>query len=99
MARNITFEEWEAEQLQDPEFCAAAAELEPGHQVARLRILQGLTQEQLAARANTTQSAIARLESGKRDPSVSYLRRVLGAMGYGFIFRPRPLGECRTENA
>ena len=98
MARNITFEEWEAKQLQDPEFCAAAAELEPGHQVARLRILQGLTQEQLAEKAGTTQSAIARLESGNRDPSMAYLRRVLGAMGYGFIFRPRPLSECQAQD-
>jgi transcriptional regulator with XRE-family HTH domain len=94
MAKNITFEEWENRQLQDPEFCEAAARLEPGHQVARLRIRQGLTQAQLAERSGTTQSAIARLESGRRDPSLTYLRRVLAALGYGFELSPRPLEEC-----
>ncbi len=94
MTKNITFDEWEARQLEDPEFREAVAKLEPGHQVARLRIRQGLTQEQLAAKVGTTQSAIARLENGKREPSLSYLRRVLGAMGYGFVLSPRPLEEC-----
>ncbi len=93
MIKNITFDEWEARQLEDPEFREAVAKLEPGHQVARLRIQQGLTQAQLAAKVGTTQSAIARLENGKRDPSLSYLRRVLGAMGYGFVLRPRPLED------
>jgi len=42
------FEDWEAEKLKDGEFAAAAAELEPGYQIARLRIKEGLTQAQLA---------------------------------------------------
>jgi len=94
MPRNITLEEWEREQLEDPEFRAAAEELEPGHQVARLRIGHGITQAQLADSVGTTQSAIARLESGKRDPSLSYLRRVLAALGYGVSLRPYPLDKA-----
>jgi len=42
---NIRFEDWEAEQMKDPEFRAAAEELEPAYQVTRLRIMQGLTQK------------------------------------------------------
>lgn len=38
MAKNITFEEWEARQLEDPEFREAAARLEPGRQKDRLKI-------------------------------------------------------------
>ena len=38
----IRFEDWEAEQMQDPGFRAAAEELEPAYQVARLRIMRGL---------------------------------------------------------
>ena len=68
--------------------------LEPGHQVARLRMKRGITQAQLAESVGTTQSAIARLESGKRDPSLSYLRKVLAALGYGVSPRPYPLGEA-----
>jgi len=36
---NICFEDWEAEQMRDPEFRAAAEELEPAYQVARLTLL------------------------------------------------------------
>jgi transcriptional regulator with XRE-family HTH domain len=81
MNKNIRFEDWEAEQMQDPEFRAAAEALEPAYQVARLRILRGLTQEQLATLAGTKQPSIARLESGKMEPRLSFLRRVVEAMG------------------
>ena len=39
---NIRFEDWEAEQMRDPEFRAAAEELEPVHQVARLCIIKDI---------------------------------------------------------
>jgi hypothetical protein len=45
--RFMPLEEWEAAQMQDPEFVAALAALEPAYQIARLRILRGLTQKQL----------------------------------------------------
>lgn len=41
----IRFEDWEAEQIKDPEFQAAAEELEPVYQMARLRIIRGLIHE------------------------------------------------------
>ena len=44
------FEDWEAKKMKDAAFAAAAKELEPGYQVARLRIQRGLTQTQLAAK-------------------------------------------------
>ena len=78
---NISFEDWEAGQMKDPEFRAAAEELEPAYQVARLRIMRGLTQEQLAELVGTKQSSIARLESGNTQPRLSFLRRVVEAMG------------------
>lgn len=77
---NIHFEDWEAEQMRDPEFRAATEELEPAHQVTRLRIMRGLTQEELAEKVGTKQSSIARLENGKRPPSLSFLRRVVEAL-------------------
>ena len=36
------FEDWEAEKIKDAEFMSAAEELEPGYQVARLRMLTGI---------------------------------------------------------
>ena len=35
------FEDWEANKIKDPDFLAVAKELEPGYQVARLRMLRG----------------------------------------------------------
>lgn len=79
--QNVRFEDWEAERLQDEEFRAAVEELEPAYQVARLRMLRGLTQAQLAKLVGTRQSSIARLESGKTQPSLAFLRRVIDALG------------------
>ena len=79
--RFMSFEEWKAERLQDPEFAAALAAREPAYQVARLRILRGLTQKQLAALVGTKQSSIARLERGATPPDLSFLGKVAAALG------------------
>lgn len=79
--RNIPFKEWLAEQKQSPEFRQAYEKYEVAQQVVRLRIARGLTQAQVAERVGTTQSSIARLESGSREPSLSFLRRVVKALG------------------
>jgi DNA-binding XRE family transcriptional regulator len=72
--------DWQAEQLQDPEFVAAANELEPGYQIARLRLQRGLTQTQLAEMVGTRQPSIARLENGTSVPSLSFLDRIAKAL-------------------
>ncbi len=55
--------------------------LEPAYQIARLRILRGLTQEELASMIGTKQPSIASLESGSTEPSLSFLRKVAAALG------------------
>ena len=42
----------------------------------------GLTQRDLARRAGTPQSAIARIESGRANPTVTTVQRLLDATGY-----------------
>jgi DNA-binding XRE family transcriptional regulator len=74
------FEDWEAEKLKNPNFVAAAEALEPGYQIARLRILRGLTQTQLAELVGTRQPSIARLENGSSVPSISFLQKVAAAL-------------------
>lgn len=71
-----TFKEWQKEQFKHPEFTAIARELEPGYQIARLRIARGLTQAQLADLVGARQPSIARIENGKSLPSLSFLERV-----------------------
>ena len=78
---NIRFDDWEAQQLQDPAFREIAESLEPGHQVARLRIQRGLTQAQLAELVGSHQSSIARLESGRVAPRISFLQKVVDVLG------------------
>jgi ribosome-binding protein aMBF1 (putative translation factor) len=57
-----------------PEFAIARA-------VINARVTAGLTQEQLAQRMDTTQSVIARLESGRTRPSTQTLERLASATG------------------
>jgi len=72
--------DWQAEQFKDPEFITAARKLEPGYQIARLRIQRGLTQAQLADMVGTRQPSIARLENGNSVPSISFLQRIAKAL-------------------
>ena len=81
MAPVINYEKWLDQQMRDPEFIAELEKLEPGYQVARLRIKQGLTQAQLAERVGTKQPSIARLENGEGSPSLSFLQKVAEALG------------------
>jgi transcriptional regulator with XRE-family HTH domain len=50
--------------------------------VAKARLRSGLTQAQLAKRMKTTQSTVARLESGRGKPSTRTLARFAKATGH-----------------
>ncbi len=78
---NIRFEDWLQERMTNPKFRAEWEASEAAYQVARLRIQRGLTQEQVAALVGTKQSSIARLESGRTEPKLSFLQRVVEALG------------------
>ncbi|MBI5351193.1 MAG: helix-turn-helix transcriptional regulator [Chloroflexi bacterium] len=86
-----TFKDWQKEQLKDPEFAAIARELEPGYQIARLRIAHGLTQAQLAEMVGTHQPSIARIESGKSLPSLLFLERVASVLNARVEVRILPM--------
>jgi predicted transcriptional regulator len=53
----------------------------PGELVKDRRLHHGLSQRELAYRAGTSQSAIARIELGDEDVTWTRLRSVLAAMG------------------
>ncbi len=86
-----TLKDWQKEQLKDLEFAAIARELEPGYQIARLRIAQGLTQAQLAEMVGTHQPSIARIESGKSLPSLLFLERMASALNARVEVRILPM--------
>jgi transcriptional regulator with XRE-family HTH domain len=63
----------------------------PGELVKELRVLHGLSQRELAYRAGTSQSAIARIEGGEEDVTWTRLRSVLSAMGEAPVLGSRRL--------
>jgi len=59
-------------------------------QVSDRRKEQGLSQAQLAELCETTQSAIARLESGGRPPRIDTLLKIANALECDLVVELRP---------
>ncbi len=80
----IDVETWLKKKLKDPKFKAEYDRLEPEFALAReligARLKAKLTQAQVARRMGTSQSAVARIESG-RTPSLTSLRKYARAVG------------------
>ena len=64
-----------------------ATETYSRHLVRLARREAGLSQAELAQRANTSQAAVSAYESGKRSPSVDTLTRLLTAAGFELRMR------------
>lgn len=77
--------------LEDPdtraEYEAQAAEFAIAHELIAARTRAGLSQAELAERMGTTQSTIARLESGRTLPSLRTLVRYADATGSRAVVR------------
>lgn len=73
------------ELLQDPEVKKGYDDLELKfsiiEQILKKRIAKGMSQKQLAEKVGTKQSAIARLENGKANPSLAFLEKISKALG------------------
>lgn len=54
----------------------------------------GLTQRELAERAGTTQSAIARVESGRADPGFETVRRLMRLSGFNLLVALDPYDDA-----
>ncbi|MYH90925.1 MAG: helix-turn-helix transcriptional regulator [Gammaproteobacteria bacterium] len=80
-----TLEELHERWSRDADYRKAYERLKPEFEVARALIearqRAGFTQAELAARMKTTQSAVARLESGRIPPSTRTLEKVAKATG------------------
>jgi DNA-binding XRE family transcriptional regulator len=69
------------------EYDALALEFETARELVAARSRAGLTQEQVAERMSTTQRTVARLESGKRLPSLRSMQRYAQAVGARAVLR------------
>ena len=78
---NALHDKW----MKREDYRSALAELAPEYELAReiikTRVAADLTQEQLARKMGTTQSVIARLESGRTRPSTQTLEKLAAATG------------------
>ena len=68
-------------------------------QVADRRRELGLSQVQLAKLCNTTQSAIARLESGGRPPRIDTLLRIANALDCELVVELKPRTKTKRGEA
>ncbi len=77
--------------LKDKEVAAEYKRLEPRYklisQLIEARVKKGMTQAELARKIGTKQSAIARLESGRANPTISLLERMASATGSKLIIQ------------
>ncbi len=72
---------------------AAARRRELIEELARTRRESELSQTEIAARMGTSQSAVARLESGELDARLSTLERYAAALGRTVDWQIRPSEE------
>jgi transcriptional regulator with XRE-family HTH domain len=70
-----------------------------GELVREARKRAGLTQAELAVRAATTQSAIARLESGRTSPAFEQVERLLRLCGYQLVIELAPYDDSDLVQA
>lgn len=80
--------------LQNPEVKAEYERLEPEFLFASMlieaRAKAGLSQEQLAQRMGMKQASVARIESGRYNPSMKTLQRYAEATGHKLQIRMEP---------
>lgn len=82
--KHLDFEVWEKESLKNPKIKAEYDKLQPEfaliQAVIDARVKRGVTQEDLAEKMGTKQSVISRLESGRANPSVAFLKKLAQAL-------------------
>jgi len=81
----IDFDDVLAEKLKDPEFKKLYDEygrqLDLAYKILQLRKAKKMSQSELAEKIGTTQSNIARIESGRQNFTISLLNKVAEALG------------------
>jgi ribosome-binding protein aMBF1 (putative translation factor) len=94
MTKRILARDLHREWMKRPGYAKAhtelAAEFMLADELIAARAAAGLTQAALAKRMNTTQTVVARLESGKKMPSTRTLERFANATGHKLVITLTP---------
>jgi ribosome-binding protein aMBF1 (putative translation factor) len=92
--RHLDFDVWLKEELKDPDFKAEFDRQQPEfaviNAIIEARRKKGVTQKELAQRIGTKQSVISRLESGRANPSISFLKKFAKALNSKLEIRFTP---------
>ena len=80
-----THKQFKAELMKDPEFKKAYDDLDVEFKIIeaiiKKRAQKKLTQKALAEEIGVTQSALARFESGRGNPTLSFIQKVTTGLG------------------
>ncbi len=86
-----TLEDFKKEIFKRPGVRKAYEEMQPEFEIirslARVRMEKKLNQRQLAKKVGVTQSALARFESGKVDPRLTFLKKITAGLGLKLIVK------------
>jgi HTH-type transcriptional regulator / antitoxin HipB len=86
-----TLEDFKREVFKRPGVRKAYAEMQPEFQIIRKlaieRANKKLNQRQLAKKIGVTQSALARFESGKINPTLSFIQKIVSGLGMQLIVK------------
>ncbi len=82
--KHLDFTTFKKQALKNPKIKAEYERLQPEfaliNEVLRARSDKGISQKDLAERVGTKQSVISRLESGRANPSVAFLKKLAQAL-------------------
>ena len=82
--KHLDFDDFLQESLRNPKIKAEFDKLQPEFSMIQAiidaRVKKGITQKDIANKIGTKQSVISRLESGRANPSVLFLKRLASAL-------------------
>lgn len=82
--QHLDFDKFLKESLKNPKVKAEYDRMQPEFEVInaliKARVKRGLTQEKLAKKVGTKQSVISRLETGRANPSLTFLKKLAQAL-------------------
>jgi ribosome-binding protein aMBF1 (putative translation factor) len=86
-----TLEQFKKEALKRPGVRKAYTETQPEFQIIRALIIsrnkRGMSQRKLAQKIGVTQSALARFESGKANPTLSFIQKITSGLGLKLLVK------------
>lgn len=106
----MNLQEFKKKQMRNPKFRAEYNKYDLAFEVSQMlieaRIVKGVTQARLAEMARTKQAGIARAESGKSLPTLSFLKRIADAFNtyllpprFAFLVNPKMEVNLKSTQA